>query len=97
MGLTEAKDLLGIIDQLNITDRPVVLYGSSMGAGVSIVAGAHKTAPDRGIAAVIVDGPYRRFHDPIVSQLRIRRLPPYPIIWLATLYMLIRRKSLAEL
>jgi len=95
MGITEAKDLLGIIDQLDITDRSVVLYGSSMGAGVSIVAGAHKTAPDRGIAAVIVEGPYRRFHEPIIGQLRSYRLPPYPIIWLATFYMAIRTKGLA--
>lgn len=95
MGATEARDLLGIIDQLEITDRPVVLYGSSMGAGVSLVAGAHETAAGRGIAAVIAEGLYRRFHEPIVGQLRQRRIPPYPIVWLATLYIAIRAKGLS--
>ena len=80
LGTTEADDLLEIIDQLDDHDAPVVLFGTSMGAGTAIAAAA--TLRGRGgkrIAAVIAEGPYRHFREPIVGQLRCRRIPrPFP-------------------
>jgi pimeloyl-ACP methyl ester carboxylesterase len=91
MGTREADDLVAIITQLNGLDTPVVLYGSSMGAGASIAAAAQADpATTTRITAVIADGPYRHFHEPIAGQMRVRSLPPFPFAWLTTAYMALR-------
>ena len=82
LGTTEADDLLEVLDQLlGHTDRPIVLHGSSMGAGISIVAGARHG--NEHIAGVITVGPYRHGMEPIIGHLKSKNIPPYPFVWLA--------------
>ena len=84
LGTTEADDLLLVAEHAGLGDCPVVLFGSSMGAGVSIVAAARAANSSRvNIAAVIADGPYRRGMAPIVNHLRCRKYPHVPFVWLA--------------
>lgn len=94
MGTTEAEDLLEIIDQLEDQDTPVVLFGTSMGAGASIAAAAKADRRRRRIAAVIAEGPYRTFGEPIAGQMRRRRLPSFPLSQLATAIMAVSGGSL---
>ncbi len=68
LGLREHEDLLALIDAIGQTDRPIVLAGFSLGAGVSIEAAAvisstggtpvpHKDMVR--VAGVIAEAPYR--------------------------------------
>jgi pimeloyl-ACP methyl ester carboxylesterase len=68
LGMREAADLWALMEALN-ADRPVVLMGWSLGAGVSIVCGR------RGAAAVIAEAPYREAETPARNVLRARGLP----------------------
>lgn len=77
-GTTDIADLLAILDQLR-PDRPVVLFGYSMGGGIAIAAAAQ----DDAVAGVIADGPYRLWDEPIRHHLRARRLPRWPFVKLA--------------
>ena len=96
MGTREADDLLAIITQLDGPDTPIVLYGSSMGAGVSIATAAKADpATAARIVAVIADGPYRHFHEPIAAQMRVQSLPPFPFARLAAAYLTLRLGGLA--
>lgn len=81
MGTTEVEDLLAIMDQVAEKDRPVVLYGSSMGAGISIAAAAR--GQDQRIAAVIAEGPYRFLLTPLIAQMKRRKFPTFPFAKLA--------------
>lgn len=91
VGITEAKDLLEIVDQLDDQEAPVVLFGKSMGAGVSIGAAAFANARShQRIVAVIAEGAYRHFREPIAGQLRCRSLPSFPLSHLATAFMALR-------
>lgn len=83
LGSTEVADLECVLSQLPPTDRPVVLLGSSLGAGVSIVAAARDAG--RRVTGVIAEGPYRHFAQPIAGYLRCRGYPPFPFASLASL------------
>lgn len=96
MGTAEVDDLLRVVEQSAPPDAPVVLLGSSLGAGVSIAAAASDGAASRRIVAVVAEGPYRTFVEPIVGQLWVRRFPPFPVAWLATAYMAIRAGGLQD-
>ncbi len=87
LGTTEADDLLQLVDQLDDLQTPVVLFGSSMGAGTAIAAAAKGSAR---IAAVIAEGPYRYFREPIAGRLRCSQLPTFPLSHLATAFMAVR-------
>jgi pimeloyl-ACP methyl ester carboxylesterase len=80
-GTTDVADVHAILDQLR-PERPVVLFGYSMGAGIAIAAAASasETVP---IVGVIGDGAYRRWDDPIRTYFRRRRWPVWPIVPLA--------------
>ncbi|HMN42554.1 MAG TPA: alpha/beta hydrolase [Phycisphaerales bacterium] len=89
----EHEDLIALIDTLTTdgaTDRAaersvpgasrLILYGASLGAGVSIVAAAARAARPRPalaspIAAVIAEAPYRIPRVPARNVLRVRGLP----------------------
>lgn len=77
LGTAEEADLLALIDQLSPRqigedERPrLVLYGWSLGAGLSIVA----AASDDRIAAVIAEAPYRLPQTPAINVMRARALP----------------------
>jgi len=97
LGTTEADELLEIIDQLEDQDTRIVLFGTSMGAGTAIAAAS--TAKDRQkkrIAAVIAEGPYRYFREPISGQLRCRKIPSFPLSELATALMAVRLGGLSR-
>lgn len=67
LGRSEAADLKALIDHLAC---PVVLYGWSMGAGLSIEAGC-----DQRVRAVIAEAPYRFQDVPACRVLRAAGLP----------------------
>ncbi|MFA9477609.1 alpha/beta hydrolase [Phycisphaerales bacterium AB-hyl4] len=71
LGTREADDIINILDQIDTT-QGVVLFGYSMGAGIAIAAAASQ---DPRIKAVIADGPYPRWHQPVANFLRARRWP----------------------
>jgi len=78
-GVTEWRDVLAYVEQVRADDRPVVLYGRSMGAGISIAAAAHSPGV---IAGVIAEGAYRDWAKPIRRRLRLRRYPAEPFVTL---------------
>jgi len=69
LGTAEVDDLLTLVDGLG--PGPIVLYGWSLGAGVSIAAARRHG----GIAAVIAESPYRLAATPARNVLRARGLP----------------------
>ena len=90
-GLIEAQDLVQILYQSVMgTDGSIVLFGYSLGAGISIATATD--CPDdlrQRIAAVVGDGVYRRWFEPIAGRLWSKRWPPYPFVWLvASLFAL---------
>ncbi len=90
LGRLEPGDLLSILDQTNLQQRPVVLVGISMGAGITIAAAADREARKHNITGVMIEGPYRYPMEPVVGHLRCRRWPPYPMVWLADAYYRLR-------
>lgn len=70
LGVREPEDLLAIIERVG-QDRPIVLCGSSMGAGVSISAGVRAS----GVAQIIVEAPYRRAPTPARNVMGFKRAP----------------------
>jgi pimeloyl-ACP methyl ester carboxylesterase len=74
LGIREPEALAALVDELRAQgeQRAIVLYGWSMGAGVSIAAAA------RGVdaALVIAEAPYRLAVTPAAAVLRERGVPP---------------------
>jgi pimeloyl-ACP methyl ester carboxylesterase len=73
------------------TPRPIILYGFSLGAGISIAAAAQRcrsapntsaaapaTAPSNPIAAVIAEAPYRLPRTPANNVLKLTGFPRVP-------------------
>lgn len=98
----EGDDLLAIVQQLEALHpthrglaqthkRRYVLFGYSMGANISLIAAARDR--DGQIAGVIADGPYRRWHEPIVGLFRLRRWPAYPLVWIADAWLMLARPA----
>lgn len=73
LGKDEATDLAALVESLEEKDRPVVLYGHSLGAGVSIEAGV-RLGPDK-VGAVVAEAPYRRSLTPARNVMRLAKLP----------------------
>ena len=97
LGTREPADVLAIVDDLAAEGaaEPVVVYGYSLGASIAIGAGALDARRGGGIvAAVIADGPYARWHEPVYRTLRRRR---YPAALLTVLAGLVFRVTLPGL
>lgn len=76
MGADEHLDLLALLDSLGPADAGVVLFGWSMGAGVSIRAAAGDAAAGRNrIRAVIAEAPYIDPATPARAVMRLRGMP----------------------
>ena len=87
LGASESHELLEIVRQVDPSCDQVVLWGVSMGAGISIVAAAIGAEQDDGetgrrIVGVIAEGPYRLPMEPVVGHLRQRKWPVQPFVWL---------------
>lgn len=87
LGIHEAADLSALVEAVSAPcgrqpAASIVLYGFSLGAGVSIAA----AAGDERIAAVIAEAPYRLPHTPARNVLRAKALPHRcilgPALWL---------------
>jgi pimeloyl-ACP methyl ester carboxylesterase len=75
LGVTEVAVLLALIDHVTGPGRdepPLVLFGSSLGAGVSIAAAAERP---ESIAGIIAEAPYRVPITPARNVLRAAGLP----------------------
>ncbi|MCC6426873.1 MAG: alpha/beta fold hydrolase [Phycisphaerales bacterium] len=87
LGTREVDDLLALLARIREPNSRIVLYGWSLGAGVSIAAAARdvRERPFR-IDAVIAEAPYRLAPTPARNVLRQRRLPSSwnvpPAFWL---------------
>ncbi|MFO0860400.1 MAG: alpha/beta hydrolase [Phycisphaerales bacterium] len=71
LGLREPEDLDSLLSVLADMDRPVVLFGWSLGAGISLVVASAR--PE--IAAVIAEAPYRLPQTPAINVARLRGGP----------------------
>lgn len=85
LGAREVDDLLAVIEQLDLDGqvppsvrRPLVLWGHSLGAMVTLAAAAQ--ADRHRLAAVVVDGVIANFAQAVSGRLRLMRLPG----WLLT-------------
>lgn len=84
-GKRETHDAIAVLDGLpdDIRDKPVVLFGYSLGGQIAVkTAGLY---PDR-FVGTIVDGPYRRWDTPIRLKLQRYRVPQFPFIQLVGLF-----------
>jgi pimeloyl-ACP methyl ester carboxylesterase len=76
LGADEHLDLLALLDSLPPGKAGLVLFGWSMGAGVSIRAAAEDAAAGRGrIRAVIAEAPYIDPSTPARAVMRLRGMP----------------------
>ncbi|MCC6681738.1 MAG: alpha/beta hydrolase [Phycisphaeraceae bacterium] len=82
LGADEPADVAKIIEQL--AAPRVLLYGSSMGAGIAL--GAALQCPQQ-VGGVIVEGVFPRWRQPVWATMRLRRCPPFPFTDLAGLVM----------
>lgn len=78
LGTAEIDDLIMLMDRVG-PGKSFVLYGYSMGAGVSICAAA-RDAPNHRVAGVIADGPYRWTREPVHALLKSNGLPSFPVL-----------------
>lgn len=69
LGVGEVQDLLALVDRVG--EKPVVLMGWSLGAGVSIAAAAQT----KRVSGVIAEAPYRLARTPATNVIRARGLP----------------------
>lgn len=73
LGTREVEDLERLLERVG-SDSPIVLYGASLGAGVSIVvAAAGRTAAP--IAGIIAEAPYRVPRVPAERVMALRGMP----------------------
>lgn len=71
LGTAEVDDLRALLEHLGPDAAPVVLYGWSLGAGVSVAAAARGAE----IAGVVAEAPYRLPETPARNVVRARGLP----------------------
>lgn len=87
LGTAEVDDLLALISEVRTPNVEIVLYGWSLGAGISIAAAAADVRLRKArIAGVIAEAPYRLPQTPARNVLREKRLPYLwntpPAFWL---------------
>lgn len=92
LGLIEADDLASIIDQVrgeaDVPNRPIVLFGSSVGAAIAIRAAAKmkqdtsRTSHAQPVG-LILQGAYRDDDEPVRNRLKLVGMPPWPFMPLA--------------
>lgn len=88
LGSTEPDALAALLDAVRAA-RPIVLYGWSLGAGVSIAAASDR----RDVAGVIAEAPYRLPATPARNVLAILGLPFRPNLALALGWLNLRAEG----
>jgi pimeloyl-ACP methyl ester carboxylesterase len=73
LGKHEGADLAALVEAIGREGPAPILYGHSLGAGISIEAGA-ALGPER-VAGVIAEAPYRRSMTPARNVMRLAHLP----------------------
>lgn len=77
LGTDEAEDLLRLAQRVRDPGVPVVLYGFSMGSGISIAGGALAGEREPGlVSGVVAEAPYRMPRTPAINALVEMRVPP---------------------
>ncbi|MFI4892403.1 MAG: alpha/beta fold hydrolase [Phycisphaerales bacterium JB058] len=90
LGVGEAQDLAALVEQVDA--ERIVLFGWSLGAGVSVAAAASNPAR---IVAVLAQAPYRLAYTPAKGVLSEAALPWRATLWPAMVLIgLIRRRKL---
>lgn len=79
LGVGETTDLAALVAHIG-SDRPIVLFGWSMGAGVSIAVASRTEAP---IVGVLAQAPYRVAYTPARGVLSEAALPWRATLWAA--------------
>lgn len=75
LGMRESEDLVRLLETLDPPKSArVMLFGWSLGAGVSLVAGNQWQESDR-LAGVIAEAPYRCVSTPARNVMRVQRSP----------------------
>ncbi|MFG0274460.1 MAG: alpha/beta hydrolase [Phycisphaerales bacterium] len=74
LGWNEHEALGELLDRASTADERVVLFGASLGAGVSVVLAAQR-AGDARIVGVVAESPYRLPKTPAVNVLRMAGMP----------------------
>lgn len=88
LGVSEVEDLVNLVEHIG-SDEPVILFGWSMGAGVSIAAGAKLGDKVRGVVA---EAPYRIAYTPARNVVDRSALPWRTTLWPGFLMMGVLRK-----
>jgi len=80
LGAREGHDLCAIIDQVatetelhGAGSRPLVLWGHSLGALITLIAASDANAPP--IGGIVLDGLVRSFSEAVFGRLRLMRMP----------------------
>jgi len=94
LGAHEPVDLVNLLEHIQ-PDRPVMLYGWSMGAGISIAAAAALASSTDSLArvrihAVVAEAPYRFPRTPAHNMLGAMRWPRHGLLGPALLVVSIR-------
>ncbi len=82
LGTREPELLKRLLDRVSpgdVNHPPAILYGWSLGAGVSIAAATDPAYAQR-IAGIIAEAPYRLPKTPARRVLHLRRLPVRPVV-----------------
>lgn len=91
LGVGETKDLTALIDLTTSDTTPAILYGWSMGSGVSIAAATLRPAL---VLGVIAQAPYRTAYTPARGVLQQSNLPWRATLWPALgLLGILRKRS----
>lgn len=88
LGLREAEDLAALLDHIG-SERPIVLMGVSLGAGLSIAAARDR--PE--VIGVVAEAPYRLAATPARNVLRMTGMPAGFCLWLALWAIALRQRS----
>lgn len=91
LGVGEAEDLIALIEHTD-PKQPVILFGWSMGSGVSIAAGAEL---GERVRAIIAEAPYRLAYTPARNVVDDAAMPWRVTLWPGFMLMgLLRKRSL---
>lgn len=88
LGVRETDDLVELLDHVMIEDRPLVLFGSSLGATTALRAAVVLKGRDSPkLLGLILQAPYSNDAEPVIGHFKIHGAPPQPFVFLATMLL----------